>query len=151
MRLSYSRLPLNLKPCLAYCSIIPKGLQFEKEWIVQLWMAQNFISNQSEQRIEDIGNTYFDWLVARSFFQKTGISFPKDQHEYRIPDMVHEIVRHTSSEECCIFELGKSDKPSNTPRHISIVFTREQLSCTPNLFTELYHCKGLYVHTLSCR
>ncbi|XP_078161352.1 putative disease resistance protein RGA3 [Carex rostrata] len=143
MRLHYSRLPSNLKPCLAYCSVIPKGLKFEKEWIVQLWMAQNFIAKRSEQSIRDIGNAYFDWLVARSFFQKTGISLNKDRYEYCIPDMVHEVVRHTSAEDCCIFELGKS-KPANTIRHISIVFTREQLSYSPNPFIEIYCCKGLY-------
>ncbi|XP_078161351.1 putative disease resistance protein RGA4 [Carex rostrata] len=144
MRLSYSRLPLNLKPCLAYCSIIPKGLQFEKEWIVQLWMAQNFISNQSEQRIEDIGNTYFDWLVERSFFQRTQIGLNKDRYEYSIPDMVQEVARHTSAEECCTFELGKPHNLASTTRHMSIVFTREQLSCTHDPFTKIKHCKGLY-------
>ncbi|XP_078162126.1 putative disease resistance protein RGA3 isoform X2 [Carex rostrata] len=144
MRLHYSRLPSYLKPCLAYCSIIPTSLQFEKEWIVQLWMAQNFIAKQSEQTIQDIGNTYFDWLVAQSFFQKTWNSHNKDRYEYCIPDMVHEVVRQTSAGDCCIFELGKSDKPADSIRHISMVFTREQLSCNPNPFTEIYHCNGLY-------
>jgi Leucine-rich repeat (LRR) protein len=144
MRLSYSRLPSNLKPCLAYCSIIPNGLQFKKEWIVQLWMAQNFITKQNEQRIEDTGNTYFDWLVERSFFQRTRTSFNKDQYEYCIPDMVHEVARHTSFEECCIFEFGKPHNLISTTRHMSIIFTREQLSCTHNPFTEIHHCKGLY-------
>lgn len=144
MRLSYSRLPSNLKPCLAYCSIIPKDLQFEKEWIVQLWMAQNFIAKQNEQRIEDTGNTYFDWLVERSFLQRTRTSLNRDQYEYSIPDMVHEVARHTSAEECCMFELGKPYYLTNTTRHMSIVFTREQLSCTHDPFTVIYQCKGLY-------
>ncbi|XP_078161757.1 putative disease resistance protein RGA3, partial [Carex rostrata] len=137
-------LPSYLKSCLAYCSIIPKGKQFKKDWIIQLWMAQNFIAKQDQQRIEDIGNTYFDWLVARSFFQKTGISLNKDRYEYHIPNIVHESVQEISAKECCIFEFGKSDKPANSTRHISIIVTGEQLRNNPNLFTEIYHCKGLY-------
>ncbi|KAJ4774433.1 Disease resistance protein RGA2 [Rhynchospora pubera] len=144
MRSSYSRLPSILKPCLAYCSIIPMGLQFEKEWIVQLWMGQNFIAKESEQRIEDTGNTYFEWLVERSFFQRTRIGLNRDSYEYSIPNMVHQVAKHTTTEECCVFDLDKSHNLSKTTKHMSIVFTSEGLSHTHDPFTEIYHCKGLY-------
>ncbi|KAJ4803455.1 Disease resistance protein [Rhynchospora pubera] len=144
MRSSYSRLPSILKPCLAYCSIIPEGQQFEKEWIVQLWMAQNFIAKESEQRVEDTGSTYFDWLVERSFFQRMRISLNRDSYEYSIPDMVHQVAKHTSAEECCVFDLEKPCNLSKTTKHMSIVFRSEGLSHTQDPFTEIYHCKGLY-------
>ncbi|KAJ4744933.1 Disease resistance protein RGA2 [Rhynchospora pubera] len=144
MRSSYSRLPSILKPCLAYCSIIPKALQFEKEWIVQLWMAQNFIAKESEQRVEDTGNTYFDWLVERSFFQRMRIGLNRDSYEYSIPDMVHQVAKQISAEECCVFDVDKPCNLSKTTKHMSIVFTSDGLSHTHDPFTEICHCKGLY-------
>ncbi|KAJ3690273.1 hypothetical protein LUZ61_019437 [Rhynchospora tenuis] len=144
MRLSYSRLPSNIKPCLAYCAIIPKGFQFEKQWMVQLWMAQNFILKESEQRVEDTGNAYFDWLVERSLFQRTKIDLNRNRYGYNISDMVHEVVKHTTAEECCIFELDKPCYLTKNTRHISIVFTSEGISHTHDPFTQIFQCKGLY-------
>ncbi|KAJ4744934.1 hypothetical protein LUZ62_012355 [Rhynchospora pubera] len=139
---SYSRLPSILKSCLAYCSIIPEGLQFEKEWIVQLWMAQNFIAKESEQRIEDTSNTYFDWLVERSFFQRTRIGLNIDLYEY-IPDMAHQVAKHTT-EECCVFDLNKPHNLKKTTKHMSIIFRSEGFSHIHDPFTKIYRCKGLY-------
>ncbi|XP_030940159.1 putative disease resistance protein RGA3 [Quercus lobata] len=72
LKLSFDHLPTpSLKQCFAYCSIFPKDFIIEKKLLVQLWMAEGFLQTpkRSFSVIEDIGNKYFDFLVANSLFQ----------------------------------------------------------------------------------
>ncbi|KAL7203601.1 hypothetical protein ACSBR2_016798 [Camellia fascicularis] len=67
LRLCYHHLPLHLKQCFAYCSIIPNDYEFEEEELVLLWMAEGFIEQQREKQMEDVGGEYFRELLSRSF------------------------------------------------------------------------------------
>ncbi|MBA0822795.1 hypothetical protein Goarm_019575, partial [Gossypium armourianum] len=68
--LSYHHLPPYLKRCFAYCSLLPKGYEFEEEEIILLWKAEGFLQQaDSKAYIEDLGSSYFQDLVSRSFFQ----------------------------------------------------------------------------------
>ncbi|XP_077215898.1 putative disease resistance protein RGA3 [Tasmannia lanceolata] len=58
LKVSYDHLPAYLKPCFVYCSLFPKDYEFDKDTLIQLWIAEGFI--QSEKRLEDIGSDYFD-------------------------------------------------------------------------------------------
>ncbi|XP_050281748.1 putative disease resistance RPP13-like protein 1 [Quercus robur] len=70
--LSYYHLPSHLKQCFAYCSIFPKGYEFEKEKLVFLWMAEGFLQQQKgNDTIEEVGNEYFRELLSWSFFQQS--------------------------------------------------------------------------------
>ncbi|KAJ8562664.1 hypothetical protein K7X08_031116 [Anisodus acutangulus] len=102
LRMSYERLPSNLKVCLAYCSIFPKGCVIEIDKMIQLWVAQGLISQSDEsQDLEDIGIQYFQKLLSRSFFQ--------DVVEYRsiftsictLHDLVHDLALSAAGIEFC--------------------------------------------------
>lgn len=75
LRLSYHNLPSHLKRCFAYCSIFPKGFEFDRDQLIQLWMAEGLLNccriNKSE---EELGSEFFNDLVARSFFQQSRCS-----------------------------------------------------------------------------
>ncbi|XP_028074004.1 putative disease resistance RPP13-like protein 1 [Camellia sinensis] len=96
LRLSYHHLPPHLKQCFAYCSIIPKGYEFEEEELVLLWMAEGFIQQQREKQMEDEGGKYFRELLSRSFFQplSTGKSSKFVMHDL-INDLAQVVARHT--------------------------------------------------------
>jgi hypothetical protein len=74
LMLSYHHLPSHLKRCFAYCSIFPKGYEFEEEKLVLLWMAEGLIqSREGDKQMEDLGSNYFRALLSRSFFQQSNI------------------------------------------------------------------------------
>ncbi|WKA01982.1 hypothetical protein VitviT2T_020224 [Vitis vinifera] len=71
LKLSYNHLPSHLRKCFAYCSIFPKGYEFDKDELVQLWMAEGFFEQTKEA--EDLGSKYFyDLLSRRNILQLGG-------------------------------------------------------------------------------
>ncbi|GAU47642.1 hypothetical protein TSUD_238610 [Trifolium subterraneum] len=56
LRLSYLNLPVKLRQCFAFCALFPKGEMINKQFIIELWMANGFISSNGMLDAEDIGN-----------------------------------------------------------------------------------------------
>ncbi|KAL5541480.1 hypothetical protein UlMin_009190 [Ulmus minor] len=53
--------------------MFPKDYEFEKEVVVQMWMAEGFLQNEAGKRgitIEEVGKRYFEKLISRSLFQR---------------------------------------------------------------------------------
>ncbi|KAG4950195.1 hypothetical protein AAZX31_15G217700 [Glycine max] len=72
LALSYHHLPPHLKTCFAYCALFPKDYEFDKECLIQLWMAENFLKcHQGSKSPEEVGQQYFNDLLSRSFFQQS--------------------------------------------------------------------------------
>lgn len=69
LELCYDHLPANLKLCFAYCALFPKDYEIDVQELINLWMAQGFITSLDQsQPLEDVGYKYFMSLVHRSFF-----------------------------------------------------------------------------------
>ncbi|XXG85108.1 hypothetical protein AAC387_Pa11g0262 [Persea americana] len=67
LRLSYDHLTSSLKPCFAYCAVIPKGLRFNKDELIKEWMAQGFIHSDDENELlEEEGEKCFNALLRRT-------------------------------------------------------------------------------------
>ncbi|RWW25136.1 hypothetical protein BHE74_00022960 [Ensete ventricosum] len=149
--LSYQQLPPHLKPCFAYCSIIPEGCEFEKEFIVELWIAQNFIHSERKSA-EDLGKQYFDILVQRSFFGCSQSDHKRGKPKYRMHELVHDFALRASAKECSTIEIGKPCKVDPETRHLSLTLSQlepndKMKSNSPaqtDIFSEIYQCKGLY-------
>lgn len=70
LRLSYDQMPLDLKQCFAYLSFYPKDYDMSKNNVIQVWIAQGLIQQpDGNQLLEDIGDTYVNELVSRSFLE----------------------------------------------------------------------------------
>ncbi|XP_050281710.1 putative disease resistance RPP13-like protein 1 [Quercus robur] len=89
LRKCYDELPAQLKRCFAYCSIFPKGYEFDKEKLVLLWMAEGLLQNRGK---EDDGNKCFDELLSESFFQQSSAN----NSRFLMHDLVDDLAAHLS-------------------------------------------------------
>ncbi|XVF73594.1 hypothetical protein PTKIN_Ptkin12aG0214800 [Pterospermum kingtungense] len=96
LRLSYHYLPFHLKQCFAYCSIFPKDYEFDKDELVQLWIAEGLVHPKGLKQAEDLGSEYFHDLLSRSFFQQSSIS----KSCYMMHDLINDLAQHVAGEVC---------------------------------------------------
>ncbi|XP_020591553.1 putative disease resistance protein RGA3 [Phalaenopsis equestris] len=121
LRLSFTFLPQPLKNCFAFCGIFPQDHQFDRDDLVRMWIALGFIQESSieGETLEDIGGSYFDILVIKSFFDK----FQDYQRIYhKMHDLLHDLAHCISSEECFGFVGDNilSFKLSKNVRHLFV-------------------------------
>ncbi|KAG4947239.1 hypothetical protein JHK87_043246 [Glycine soja] len=123
LRLSYNQLPSYLKRCFAYCSILPKGFEFEEKEIVLLWMAEGLLEQKSQKQMEDVGHEYFQELLSASLFQKSS----SNRSLYVMHDLINDLAQWVAGESC--FKLDnnfqshkqKKKKISKMTRYASYV------------------------------
>ncbi|MED6168484.1 hypothetical protein PIB30_011911 [Stylosanthes scabra] len=116
LKISYYYLPSFLKECFVYCSLYPKDYEFDKDELILLWMAENFIQPAGRKTVEDVGDEYFEELIARSFLQ------PHTAYEKKfvMHDLVHDLAMIFAGE--FYFraeELGNAIEIDNKTRHLS--------------------------------
>ncbi|KAA8547765.1 hypothetical protein F0562_004194 [Nyssa sinensis] len=116
LRLSYDNLPLHLRQCFAYCSIFPKDYPIEKDFLIQLWMANGFIQPRGQTGLEDIGHEIFNDLVWRSFLQ---VVDHWGEVACKMHDLMHDLARSIMRNECFIVEPGTVLKVLEKVRHLS--------------------------------
>ncbi|XP_042476219.1 putative disease resistance RPP13-like protein 1 [Macadamia integrifolia] len=126
LSLSYYFLPTHLKQCFAYCSVFPLDYKFDKQYLIQLWMAERFIG--SNTRRKEKGGQYFDDLLHRSFFQHDN----ENKERFVMHDLVHDLAQAVSGEVYGRFECGKSCRSSKETRYLSIC-------CVKYLFKDKTH------------
>jgi Leucine-rich repeat (LRR) protein len=113
LRLSYNHLPAVLKRCFAFCSVFHKDYVFEKDRLVQIWMSLGFIQPHHRRRMEEIGSSYFDELLSRSFFQH-------QKGGYVMHDAMHDLAQSVSIHECLrLDDLPNSSSSARSVRHLS--------------------------------
>ncbi|XP_077212089.1 putative disease resistance protein RGA4 [Tasmannia lanceolata] len=138
LRLSYCHLPAHLKQCFVYCSIFPQDYNFEKEKLVQLWMAEGFIQPSRGKQMEDIGGEYFDGLLWRSFFQYSYSNW-EDKPIYKMHDLIHDLAQSISAYECFRMENDNLCSISDKTRHSSLLCDCNK----PVFFEAFYKAKSL--------
>ncbi|TXG47843.1 hypothetical protein EZV62_027137 [Acer yangbiense] len=122
LRLSYSNLPSKLQQCFAYCAIFPKDFVIEKELLIQLWMANVFISFTEKLDPEDIGNEICNELCWRSFFEdiEKGDDFYYGKR-FKMHDLVHDLAQSIMEDECFSKEIESSTNISKRTCHFTSV------------------------------
>nr|XP_023893547.1 putative disease resistance protein At3g14460 [Quercus suber] len=147
LRLSYHYLPSHLKRCFAYCSIFPKDYEFEREELVLLWMAQDFLQqSKGNEGMEGIGERYFDDLVSRSLFQQSSTN----KSRFIMHDLVNDLATFISGEFCFrLEEHNELNEITEKTRHFSCY---EGEFDDSKKFEILYVAKGLrtFLVELAC-
>ncbi|KAJ4715512.1 Disease resistance protein [Melia azedarach] len=122
LNLSYNHLSPQSKQCFAYCALFPKDYEYDKEHLIQLWMAQGFLGgSQKNQCLEDIGNECFMDLLSRSFLQdlKEGERFTRGGvMRCKMHDLMHDLAQSVIGSEGKMIKSNE-DNIDERSRHIS--------------------------------
>ncbi|CAK8536965.1 unnamed protein product [Lathyrus sativus] len=105
LRLSYLNLPVKLRPCFALCALFPKDQIINKKFLIELWVANGFISSNGMLEAEDIGNEVWNELYWRSFFQDIKKDDIGEIENFKMHDLVHDLAQSIADEvSCCSTE-----------------------------------------------
>ncbi|PKA49103.1 Putative disease resistance RPP13-like protein 1 [Apostasia shenzhenica] len=115
LMLSYLHLPSYLQRCFSYCAIFPKDHDFDRKSLVNMWIAQGYISSkQGDEWLEKIGLEYFKNLESRSFFTKS------DNNYYKMHDLLLDLAMFVSLKECFVYHSARQYGDPGTCHHLSI-------------------------------
>ncbi|PHT35206.1 hypothetical protein CQW23_27006 [Capsicum baccatum] len=100
LMLSNNELPPHLKPCFSYCAIFPKAYPFRKAQVIHLSISNGLVEQWGDERIQGLGNQYFNELRSRSLFERVRNPFHGNIEEFLMHDLVNDLALIASSKLC---------------------------------------------------
>ncbi|KAL6907906.1 hypothetical protein ACP4OV_002076 [Aristida adscensionis] len=119
----YNDLPADLKTCLLYLSIFPKGWKINRNRLTRRWIAEGFVSEKQGLTEEEVAETYFNQLTRRKMIRPVEHSSNGKVKTFQVHDLVLEYIVSKSSEENFITVVGghwMMPAPSNKVRRLSM-------------------------------
>lgn len=119
----YNDLPADLKTCLLYLSMFPKGIFISRKRLIRRWIAEGFIIEKHGRTVEEIAEDYFSELINRNLIRAVNNSSNGKVKNYQIHDMVLEYIVAKSSDENFITVVGghwQTPFPSYKVRRLSV-------------------------------
>ncbi|KAI9078945.1 hypothetical protein K1719_039094 [Acacia pycnantha] len=108
LKLSYDNLAIELKQCFAYCSLYPKDWEYEKDELIDLWMAHSFLEYDGERQCpEDIGEEYVRILLMKSFLQDVEKDGLGEIKSFKMHDLMHDLCQLIASSDYCLYVEGR--------------------------------------------
>ncbi|KAJ3684990.1 hypothetical protein LUZ61_014154 [Rhynchospora tenuis] len=124
LKLSYDHLPSHIKQCFAFCAIFPQDYKMERETLVQLWMANDFIpTDGSVGNFESKGRSIFNELYRRSFFQNVqeNETFGFSKITCQMHDLMHNLATEIVGNKCSdILEPNSSGSVQQEVHHLGV-------------------------------
>uniref|UniRef100_A0ACD5Y5Z5 Uncharacterized protein n=1 Tax=Avena sativa TaxID=4498 RepID=A0ACD5Y5Z5_AVESA len=97
--LSYNDLPYHLKTCLLYLSVFPEDYEIKRDRLVRRWIAEGFITTESGQDLQEVGEGYLSDLINRSLIEPVEIQYDGRADACRVHDVILELIISKSLEE----------------------------------------------------
>ncbi|KAL0341512.1 UNVERIFIED_CONTAM: putative late blight resistance proteinR1B-16 [Sesamum calycinum] len=66
LHLSYSHLPVHLKPCFLYMGIFPEDSYISVSKLIKLWVAEDFLKPVMSKSLEEVAEEYLEDLIDRN-------------------------------------------------------------------------------------
>ncbi|XP_037460475.1 putative disease resistance protein At3g14460 [Triticum dicoccoides] len=105
LQLSYDHLSSEAKICFSFCAIFPKDSMMNKDTLIQLWMANDFIASEAR------GQQIFDVLVWRCFLQDMQVQNNRFIHQpttCKMHDLMHDLADSVSGNDCSVLQKPSS-------------------------------------------
>ncbi|KAG2585329.1 hypothetical protein PVAP13_6KG383700 [Panicum virgatum] len=116
LKLSYMHLSSEMKHCFAFCAVFPKDYEMDKDRLIQLWMANNFIQAEGEIDLVQKGEFVFNELVWRSFIQDVNVK----KIGSKMHDLMHDLAKYITDECAFAKELIQQTVSVNNIRHMQL-------------------------------
>nr|ALO70100.1 NBS-LRR-like resistance protein [Oryza sativa] len=94
LKLSYDRMPVQLKRCFVFLSLLPKGYYFWKEDMINLWMCLGLLKQYCTGHHENIGRMYFNDLIQRAMIQRA--ESDEKLECFVTHDLIHDLAHFAS-------------------------------------------------------
>ncbi|XP_039689792.1 disease resistance protein RGA2 [Medicago truncatula] len=121
LKLSYHNLSPQQRECFAYCSLFPKDWEFEKDELIQMWMAQGYLGCSVEGKcMEDVGNQFVNIFLTNSFFQDAKLNDDGDVIGFKMHDLLHDLATEVAGNDFCYLN-SKEKRCLGRPLHVSVV------------------------------
>ncbi|XBI77048.1 hypothetical protein VPH35_070219 [Triticum aestivum] len=94
LNLSYTHLPLHLRPCFLYLGMYSEDHIIPRDDLVKQWIGEGFVSSLHGPDLEHVGRSYFNELINRNMIQLA----ENDENEYgevlccRVHDMMLDLI-----------------------------------------------------------
>lgn len=119
----YNDLPADLKTCLLYLSIFPKGWKISRKRLSRRWIAEGFANEKQGLTQERVAEAYFNQLTRRNLVRPMEHGSNGKVKTFQVHDMVLEYIMSKSIEENFITVVGghwQMTAPSNKVRRLSM-------------------------------
>ncbi|KAM0925519.1 hypothetical protein ACQ4PT_004165 [Festuca glaucescens] len=119
----YNDLPADLKTCLLYLSMFPKGCFISRKRLIRRRIAEGFIIEKHGKTEEEVAEDCFSELISRNLIRAVNNSSNGKVKKYQIHDMVLEYIVSKSSDENFITVVGghwQTPFPSYKVRRLSV-------------------------------
>ncbi|KAM6554723.1 hypothetical protein CsatB_015485 [Cannabis sativa] len=145
---SYYDLTPVERRCFLYCAIFPKDNVFDRDDLIQQWVAQGYFKsrNNGQHEFEQSGLVCFQNLATRSFFQEFKYDNYNFTLECKMHDIVHDFAKYLTKNEYSIQIISDVEKRVELNiRHLNLI----HVSLAIPTFSNLKKKKNL--HTLMVR
>ncbi|KAK9159683.1 hypothetical protein Syun_006024 [Stephania yunnanensis] len=133
LKMSFDNLPSSVKRCFSYCSIFPKGHSINKKMLIQMWMAEGFVSTL-QGNMEDIGNQYFNMLRLNCFFQDIESNELGEIKRGKMHDLVHDLVQFVSGQESSVVSANMIPDDISQTRYMGYISSGRRVAFPKALY-----------------
>ncbi|XP_054817047.1 putative disease resistance RPP13-like protein 1 [Prosopis cineraria] len=99
---------------------ILKNYDFDKERLIQLWMAENFLPCAHQSKVaREVGEQFFHDLLSRSFFQQS----MEDETRFVMHDLINDLAKVEYGKFCHLLLVDEENNLTKMTRHVSYLRT----------------------------
>ncbi|CAL4983452.1 unnamed protein product [Urochloa decumbens] len=125
----YNQLPADLKTCVLYLSMFPKGCLISRKRLIRRWTAEGFFAEKHGMTVDEVAEDCFNDLISRNLIRAVNSCSNGKVKSCQVHDMVLEYIVVKSSDKNFITVVGghwHTPFPSYKVRRLSVQKSDQQ-------------------------